>query len=517
LFNNNKTNSNIKINNKHKSSDLFNINPKTSSHNIGVKKINKTHQKVIVTPNTKTGPIFTTKFIPKSKFIAIPNPILNSKPVSVIKTNINLPKKQMNWLQAKSKFPKLNPFGDADRDGVINMLDCKPFDKILQDAKSRAYFKNIKKKLKPITKEDWERTGLKKLADKELSPEILINRGRAFKTPKEAVNYYKRGYETDEEVNKALDKLEIEMEKAESIRDAKKMLKRIEAEPPVPKIQKPKNKSAIYDDKGLARGDDLARDALKAGRPLKETLKIIEMSNELNLSKEKMKELKTGSKEKREIKLRKIELETELKKEQNLTMQKKVKVLEEKSKSIAASKKKSAAIRQQQLEVAKQRLAYNLQKPKSMLEVERAKMQNLRETHRIKLIPKPKAVKYKKDKWITSEEELSNARQLKERFNEIKMEDIKKEKEEKEEEKKERREKVRIEKEEKQDKKYKEIFEKEREDTERKEKLNKKGEKRDIQELIDEVGDTQKDKEYSKQELIDTQESSAQELIDEVE
>jgi len=42
-------------------------------------------------------------------------------------------KKNMNWGQAKSRYPKLSPFGDADKDGVKNWLDCKPFNKRRQD------------------------------------------------------------------------------------------------------------------------------------------------------------------------------------------------------------------------------------------------------------------------------------------------------------------------------------------------------------------------------------------------
>jgi hypothetical protein len=49
----------------------------------------------------------------------------------------NIKKKDMNWSQAKSKYPKLSPFGDADRDGVKNMFDCKPFDKKRQDDRGR--------------------------------------------------------------------------------------------------------------------------------------------------------------------------------------------------------------------------------------------------------------------------------------------------------------------------------------------------------------------------------------------
>lgn len=47
--------------------------------------------------------------------------ILNWKPRQ---TNKNL-----NWNQAKRKYPKLNPFGDADGDKTLNFADCKPFNK----------------------------------------------------------------------------------------------------------------------------------------------------------------------------------------------------------------------------------------------------------------------------------------------------------------------------------------------------------------------------------------------------
>lgn len=40
-------------------------------------------------------------------------------------------KKNMAWSQAMKvkQYRKLNPFGDADRDGVVNINDCRPFDK----------------------------------------------------------------------------------------------------------------------------------------------------------------------------------------------------------------------------------------------------------------------------------------------------------------------------------------------------------------------------------------------------
>jgi hypothetical protein len=73
----------------------------------------------------------------------------SKKPVNVINTG-KVKKKNMNWFQAKTKFPKLNPFGDADRDRVINMLDCKPFNKLQQDAKSKKYFEKFRKTARPL-------------------------------------------------------------------------------------------------------------------------------------------------------------------------------------------------------------------------------------------------------------------------------------------------------------------------------------------------------------------------------
>ena len=45
----------------------------------------------------------------------------------------NVKKKQMNFGQAIARYPKLNPYGDADKDGVMNFFDCKPFDKRRQE------------------------------------------------------------------------------------------------------------------------------------------------------------------------------------------------------------------------------------------------------------------------------------------------------------------------------------------------------------------------------------------------
>ena len=51
------------------------------------------------------------------------------KVVDVFKLKSPMKDKDMNWAQAKWKYPKLKSMGDKDRDGVKNMFDCKPLDK----------------------------------------------------------------------------------------------------------------------------------------------------------------------------------------------------------------------------------------------------------------------------------------------------------------------------------------------------------------------------------------------------
>lgn len=160
--------------------------------------------------NNKTGPVLNSKFIPKSNFISLPKsnvnfiPKQNNNSLAIVNTNTNIPKKQMNWVQAKTKFPRLNPFKDADRDGVMNMYDCKPFNKMMQDAASKAYFAKIKKinkernkKLKKIKKyednflrlhpqKEKERLSVLKSAmeDSDVSPEFKAEALRQEKTGK---------------------------------------------------------------------------------------------------------------------------------------------------------------------------------------------------------------------------------------------------------------------------------------------------------------------------------------------
>jgi len=52
----------------------------------------------------------------------------------------------MSWQQTKKRYPNMSPMGDADRDGVKNFLDCKPFDKKRQ----KVFTKKEKKEIESI-------------------------------------------------------------------------------------------------------------------------------------------------------------------------------------------------------------------------------------------------------------------------------------------------------------------------------------------------------------------------------
>jgi hypothetical protein len=69
------------------------------------------------------------------------NSISFTQPKTGISPFLGIPKRgtkktsklNMDWYQAKARYPKMNPYADADRDGVPNIMDCKPFNKKKQD------------------------------------------------------------------------------------------------------------------------------------------------------------------------------------------------------------------------------------------------------------------------------------------------------------------------------------------------------------------------------------------------
>ena len=73
------------------------------------------------------------------------------KKQTFFKPSVPQPIKNLSWSQAKARFPRLNPYGDADKDGVKNFRDCKPFD-IKRQGKTHDEEEDeeLKKKLSPL-------------------------------------------------------------------------------------------------------------------------------------------------------------------------------------------------------------------------------------------------------------------------------------------------------------------------------------------------------------------------------
>ncbi len=63
-------------------------------------------------------------------------------------------KRDLSWPQAKRRFPLLHPMKDTDKDGVINLLDCKPFDRKRQDKKLKRIKVSKYKVLRFVDEED---------------------------------------------------------------------------------------------------------------------------------------------------------------------------------------------------------------------------------------------------------------------------------------------------------------------------------------------------------------------------
>jgi hypothetical protein len=111
-------------------------------------------------------------------------PIMHSfsRPLSPINKEYTEPeerseKKKMNWAQAKRAFPKLPLFGDADRDGIYNMFDCRPFNKRMQGpehkltAEQQNYNKGLAQEIEKQKIKDFGVAANKKNREKSRSEE----------------------------------------------------------------------------------------------------------------------------------------------------------------------------------------------------------------------------------------------------------------------------------------------------------------------------------------------------------
>jgi len=80
-----------------------------------------------------------------------PKPLFQPVKLPTRKSVKTISKKNLTWPQAVVKYPKVTMFGDADKDGKLNMFDCKPFDK-----KRHGYTRNqniINKRMKALNTE----------------------------------------------------------------------------------------------------------------------------------------------------------------------------------------------------------------------------------------------------------------------------------------------------------------------------------------------------------------------------
>jgi hypothetical protein len=103
----------------------------------------------------------------------------------------NISLKNLTWPQAEIRFSQMKPFGDIDKDGKLNMFDCRPFDRRRHSALSRDEIANrlflkrknaegaykrvselTKKTIIPKQERDLRKYILKYVQENDISPQI---------------------------------------------------------------------------------------------------------------------------------------------------------------------------------------------------------------------------------------------------------------------------------------------------------------------------------------------------------
>jgi len=148
-------------------------------------KSNKKLTSIFISTNIKTP----------NKIMNIPTPKKNvfnlkTKFVSPVNVNYNVPKKKMNYFQALGKYPRMNPLGDIDKDGVLNMFDCKPFDRT-KDAESKILKKRKKESI------------IMKLKNEEIQKQADIKKAIYFEKHPKAYEKYKKQFVNPEKIMEA--------------------------------------------------------------------------------------------------------------------------------------------------------------------------------------------------------------------------------------------------------------------------------------------------------------------------
>jgi len=133
--------------------------PKGKGFNIGapLKNLNPLQSKFIIPkiPSYLTShskPQKLRKYIGKKKMLHN----MDGVSFSIFRGPRRLTNKQLTWPQAKMRFPRLKPMVDTDRDGVINLLDCRPLNKKKQGFEHRK--SDVKTRQPIITTYSWQTT-----------------------------------------------------------------------------------------------------------------------------------------------------------------------------------------------------------------------------------------------------------------------------------------------------------------------------------------------------------------------
>lgn len=89
-------------------------------------------------------------FFKPNKVGKLKGPLFKPIKLNTINNVRSIKKKDLTYPQAKLKNPRLNPFGDVDRDGKLNMFDCKPFDKKRHGFQHEYSFSSPGKRIKTV-------------------------------------------------------------------------------------------------------------------------------------------------------------------------------------------------------------------------------------------------------------------------------------------------------------------------------------------------------------------------------
>jgi len=76
-----------------------------------------------------------------SEGVPIAKKVLSTKLIGMDeKIDRSKPKKKLQYHEASRRFKNVNPYKDSDGDGVVNIADCRPFNKNKQDEEMKDYY-----------------------------------------------------------------------------------------------------------------------------------------------------------------------------------------------------------------------------------------------------------------------------------------------------------------------------------------------------------------------------------------